>query len=234
MRKIKTYDSFINEGKITQAVIYGAMNIISTIIVLVKKIRGNFTPKLVFKDKAIEEKVEKDFIALFDYAVFDVLKYYLWKKYQNKARETSLSELVKSRCGVDVYQLGDEILSNFKVENFEPGFDQATYDNGVKLVNQMIASFKLIDDDIAEWKELIAGFGRLGDIMKNLDPRNPATFQQDKEEVLGHLQKGLDEIDDMQAPKDMDYILDKVSKYGMSSLTNKEKQDLDDHSKSIK
>jgi len=56
---------------------------------------------------------------------------------------------------------------------------------------------------------------------------------RDKEETLDVLGKGLEKIDKMQNPdaKHLDDLLDKVAEYGIDSLTDREKEDLEKHSK---
>jgi len=92
-----------------------------------------------------------------------------------------LSDLIKTRTGVDVYQLSDDILDKLKIENIKihPG---------------------------------------------RMHLRN-------EEDTLNAFDKVGSKLDDMTSPKELDDILDKISKYGMSSLTSQEKADLEKLSK---
>jgi hypothetical protein len=223
-----------NEGKITQVALRALLNTVSAIQTIVKRIKGTYVP-LNFKDKKLERKVAKDILEVFDYAVFDTLKYYFSKKYKQEASKTNLTTLIKSRCGVDVYQKIDSILSNMSEDNLDLSSDPEMRSKQIEknkeaqeTIKKMRGMFKRTDDDIAEMNELIKG---LTDIMKDLDPRNPDNLFRTKEESIDVLGKGLEKIEDMQKPKNLDDILDKVSKYGISSLTDTEKEDLDKHSK---
>jgi hypothetical protein len=89
----------------------------------------------------------------------------------------------------------------------------------------------MVDDSVFEHQKFLNELKELTEIMKELDPRNPKIFNRSKEETLSHFDKALSHLDDMQAPKELDDILDKISKYGMDSLTPKEKEDLNTWSK---
>lgn len=239
MKKIKQYDEFINEGKISKFLLKSIAYSLGFLKLLSQKIKGTYTKGVEFKDKKVEKRVTDNIFQLLDFAGFDTIKYYLFKKYRENAEKTNLSTLIKSRSGIDVYQLSDSIIDDMKDENLIFSDDIKIGENqkkkaqeNVELVKQMISFIKKIDDDILELHELKKEFKELANYMKKyLDPRD--AHKRDKDEVIGALEGGLDIIDKMNQPKEMDDILDKVKKFGMHSLTDKEKEDLDNYSKSI-
>lgn len=235
MKHLKKFNE-INEGKISQFALKTIMVTLDGINRVIKMIKGTHIP-LKTKDKKLSWKITNDIFEVFDYAVFDTIKYYISKKFRQEAQKTNLTTLIKQRCGVDVYQKINSILSNVKKENFILSTDpellakqEAEIEKIVDTVKKMKGMLKKVDDDIAETNELIDG---LKDIMKDLDPRNPDNLFRDKEETLDVLDKSLGKIDKMQNPdkKHLDDLLDKVAEYGINSLTDREKEDLEKHSK---
>lgn len=239
MKKIKQYNEFINEGKISKFLLKTITYSIGFLKLLSQKIKGTYIKGVEFKDKNVEKRVTKNIFLLLDYVIFDTIKYYLFKKYRENAEKTNLSTLIKSRSGVDVYQLSDSIIDDMKDENLIFSDDtkineyqKKKAEENIGVAKQMISLIKKIDDDILELQELKKEFQELADYMKKyLDPRD--AHKRDKDEVIGALEGGLGIIDKMNQPKEMDDILDKVKKFGMHSLTDKEKENLDNYSKSI-
>ncbi len=233
MKHLSKYNEFsINEGKISQAVLSGLLSITGTLSKLSKKITGKYIP-IKFKDKKKEREVNRDIIKLLDYTLFDMMKYYFNKKYKQEADKTSFTELIKKRSGVDMYDLISRLESNMKIENIELSTDsdirkkqEDLYNVGIETIKKYKSIFKKIDDSIKETQYLLQ---ELTIIMSGLDPRINRTAG----ETLDNLHSGLDRLDRLTEPKDMNDILDKASKYGIESLTDQEKDDLDKHSKSI-
>lgn len=236
MKHLKKYKAF-NEGKTSQFIMTNIMVVINLVGSLVKKIKGTYVP-LSFKDKTMERKALKDIMTIFDYAFFDMLKYYLSKKYKQEAMKTSFTELIKSRSGVDVYKLIDSIISNFKEENIIFSSDPAKMNKQKEYLKETIAvvmkfksSFKQIDDDVLESQELMNQLKELTELMKKLDPREIENHRnRSKEETLAAFDDVKSHLDDMEyqanKPKELDDILDKISEYGIESLSAKEKEDL--------
>lgn len=231
--RIKKYDDFINEGKISQFVIKALLTTSAIVQKTIKKIKGGYTP-LEFKDKKIEKDVTNKIIELFDYATFDTLKYHFSKKQKASADNTSLSDLIKTRTGVDVYQLSDYILDKLKIENIKIPVGKEEEINqrlqtAIDTVKKMTALIKRIDDEIEDDKQFMRDLSKLGELFKGLDPRT--MHLRDEEDTLDAFDKVGSKLDDMTSPKELDDILDKISKYGMTSLTEKEKEDLEKLSK---
>jgi len=231
--RIKKYDDFINEGKISQFVIKALLTTSAIVQKTIKKIKGGYTP-LEFKDKKIEKDVTNKIIELFDYATFDTLKYHFSKKQKAAADNTSLSDLIKTRTGVDVYQLSDYILDKLKIENIKIPVGKEEEMNqrlqtAIDTVKKMTALIKRIDDEIEDDKKFMRDLSELGELFKGLDPRT--MHLRDEEDTLDAFDKVGSKLDDMTSPKELDDILDKISKYGMTSLTAKEKEDLEKLSK---
>lgn len=231
--RIKKYDDFINEGKISQFVIKALLTTSAIVQKTIKKIKGGYTP-LEFKDKKIEKDVTNKIIELFDYATFDTLKYHFSKKQKAAADNTSLSDLIKTRTGVDVYQLSDYILDKLKIENIKIQVGKEEEINqklqtAIDTVKKMTALIKRIDDEIEDDKQFMRDLSELGELFKGLDPRT--MHLRDEEDTLDAFDKVGSKLDDMTSPKELDDILDKISKYGMTSLTAKEKEDLEKLSK---
>lgn len=231
--RIKKYDDFINEGKISQFVIKALLTTSAIVQKTIKKIKGGYTP-LEFKDKKIEKDVTNKIIELFDYATFDTLKYHFSKKQKAAAYNTSLSDLIKTRTGVDVYQLSDYILDKLKIENIKIQVGKEEEINqklqtAIDTVKKMTALIKRIDDEIEDDKQFMRDLSELGELFKGLDPRT--MHLRDEEDTLDAFDKVGSKLDDMTSPKELDDILDKISKYGMTSLTAKEKEDLEKLSK---
>lgn len=231
--RIKKYDDFINEGKISQFIIKALLTTNAIVQKTIKKIKGGYTP-LEFKDKKIEKDVTNKIIELFDYATFDTLKYHFSKKQKAAADNTSLSDLIKTRTGVDVYQLSDYILDKLKIENIKIQVGKEEEMNqrlqtAIDTVKKMTALIKRIDDEIEDDKQFMRDLSELGELFKGLDPRT--MHLRDEEDTLDAFDKVGSKLDDMTSPKELDDILDKISKYGMTSLTAKEKEDLEKLSK---
>lgn len=233
MNRIKKYEDFLNEGKISQFVFKALTNTSGYIKSVIKRIKGTYTP-FDFKDKKMEKDFENKMFELFDYSVFDTIKYHFSKKQKDAADKTSLSDLIKTRTSTDVYQLSDSILDLLKIENIkipegkEEEIDK-TLKQAIDTTKRMISLIKKIDDEIEDDKQFMKDLKDLGELFKGLDPRT--RHLRDKEDSLEAFDKVGSKLDDMEEPKDLDYILDKISKFGMSSLTSKEKDDLEKLSK---
>jgi hypothetical protein len=233
MSRIKKYDDFLNEGKITQFVLKTLLNTSGFIQSIIKRIKGTYIP-FTFKDKKLENDFENKMFELFDYSVFDTIKYHFTKNQKEMANKTSLSDLIKSRTGVDVYQLSDSILDLLKIENIkvaEGKEEEANkvLQNAIDTTKKMISFIKKIDDEIEDDRQFTKDLKDLGELFKGLDPRT--SNLRDKDDTLAAFDKVGSKLDNMQEPKELDNILDKISKFGMSSLTEKEKDDLEKLSK---
>ena len=233
MSRIKKYDDFLNEGKITQLVFKVLLKTSSYIKSVIKRMKGKHTP-FEFKDKKMERLFMNKTIELFDYSVFDSVKYHFTKKQKEVANKTSLSDLIKTRTGIDVYQLADSILDILKIENIKvpDGKEEETNEllkGSIELIKKMTSFVKNIDDEIEDDRQFRRDLAELGELFKGLDPRT--MHLRDKDDTLAAFDKVGSKLDDMQEPKELDYILDKISKFGMSSLTSKEKDDLEKLSK---
>jgi predicted transcriptional regulator len=233
MSRIKKYDDFLNEGKITQLVFKVLLKTSSYIQSVINRMKGKHTP-FEFKDKKMERLFMNKTIELFDYSVFDSVKYHFTKKQKEVANKTSLSDLIKTRTGIDVYQLADSILDILKIENIKvpDGKEEETNEllkGSIELIKKMTSFVKNIDDEIEDDRQFRRDLAELGELFKGLDPRT--MHLRDKDDTLAAFDKVGSKLDDMQEPKELDYILDKISKFGMSSLTSKEKDDLEKLSK---
>lgn len=233
MRKIVKYEDFLNEGKISQFLFKVLLNTSGYIQSVIKRIKGTYIP-FDFKDKKMEKDFENKLFELFDYSVFDSFKYHFNKKQKETANKTSLSDLIKTRTGIDVYQLADSILDLLKIENIKvpEGKEEETnktLQKAIDTTKKMISFIKKIDDEIEDDKQFRRDLAELGELFKGLDPRT--MHLRDEEDTLDTFDKVGSKLDDMQEPKELDYILDKISKFGMSSLTSQEKSDLEKLSK---
>jgi hypothetical protein len=233
MKKIKKYEDFLNEGKISQFVFKVLLNTSGYIQSIIKRIKGTYIP-FTFKDKKVENDFENKMFELFDYSVFDTIKYHFTKNQKEMANKTSLSDLIKSRTGTDVYQLSDSILDLLKIENIKvpEGKEEETnkvLQNAIDTTKKMTSFIKKIDDEIEDDRQFMKDLKDLGELFKGLDPRT--SNLRDKDDTLAAFDKVGSKLDDMQEPKELDDILDKISKFGMSSLTEKEKDDLEKLSK---
>lgn len=231
MKHIKHFESTsINEGKIFQFFLYYIVLSVGKISDIKKKLNGTFVD-IKFKNKSIEKEINRNLVKLTDYIIFDAIKYYRNKKYKKKAYELSFSGLIKSRSGVDLYDLCNDILSKINKDNIIFSDNESILKNQelkvgklVDLVKSFKSTLKLIDDDIAEDKKIANQFEELAELFKDLDPRSGIT--RPKADVLKSFDRVSSKLDDMSAPKDLDDILDKISEYGIDSLTPKEKDDL--------
>jgi hypothetical protein len=233
MSRIKKYEDFLNEGKITQLVFKALLTTSGYIQSVIKRIKGTYTP-FDFKDKKMEKDFKNKLFELFDYSVFDSVKYHFNKKQKEAADKTSLSDLIKTRTGIDVYQLADSILDLLKIENIKvpEGKEQETnktLQQAIDTTKKMISFIKKIDDEIEDDRQFSKDLADLGELFKGLDPRT--MHLREEEDTLDTFDKVGSKLDDMQEPKELDYILDKISKFGMSSLTSQEKADLEKLSK---
>ena len=226
----------MNEGKVSQSILSGIFTVVNMLQAISKKIKGTYVP-LKFKDKTIDRKVYKSLMILMDYSLFDTLKYYLSKKYRDQANDTSFTELIKTRSGIDIYLVIDSIILSMKEDNIlfsnnpeTKSKQELKLKETLETVKKFKSVFKKVDDNIIELQDMNRQFKELGEIMKGLDPRNPKNLSRDTEDTLSVFDAGLKHINKMQQPKELDDILDKISKYGIDSLTDKEKEDLDKHS----
>ena len=233
MKKIKNYENFINEGKISQFITRNVFNSIGYIKSIIKRLKGNYNP-LIFKDKNMEKEFDIKLFELFDYAIFDTIKYSFNKKQKLEADKTSLSNLIKTRTGTDVYKVTDSLLDMLKIENIKipENKEKETAEvvkKAVDTVKSIISFIKKIDDEIIDNRKFMNELKDLGKLFKDLDPRT--SNLRDKDNTLKAFDKVKDKLDDMQEPKELDDILDKIGKFGMSSLTSQEKIDLEKLSK---
>lgn len=237
MKHITTYNEFVNEGKITRFILKSILQVTGYINILAQKIKGNYFP-FRFKDKKLESELTNTTIDIIDVVFTNALKMRISKKINNEVYNTSFSEYIKLKSGIDVYKSSEDIIDKLKIENLIVSDNEDIKQKQVEKLNQSIELFKkiisivkMVDDSVFEHQKFLNELKELTEIMKELDPRNPKTFDRSKEETLGHFDKALSHLDDMQAPKELDDILDKISKYGMDSLTPKEKEDLNTWSK---
>jgi hypothetical protein len=86
-----------------------------------------------------------------------------------------------------------------------------------------------LNDEIEDDRQFMKDLKDLGELFKGLYPRT--MHLGDKDDTLAAFDKVGSKLDDIQEPKELDDILDKISKFGMSSLTEKEKDDLEKLSK---
>ena len=234
MKNIKNWSKF-NEGKISQIVVKGIMTILGNISILSKKIKGNYIP-FRFKDKKLEKSMVNRTLVLFDYSIFDTIKFYISKSISKEMSKTSLSNYIKLRTNIDVYELADSILNDLIIDNIKFNTDEeyilSKLEDTIKAIKTMISSIKKVDDEIIDHRETMEEFRKLSSLMKGLDPRNINNLRRSKEDTLGEFDKVGKHLDSMLEPKkDIDELLDKISKFGMNSLTAQEKSDLEKHSK---
>lgn len=238
MKNIKKFDDFINEGKVSQFFLKHIFNSIEKIARIVKRIKGTYIP-LKCKDKKLEKQLDNAIIAILDHTIFDMLKFKLSKKFQDEAMSTNLSQLIKKRSGTDLYELGDFVKNSLVEDNF-------IFSNNAEIkakqleklknasdgIEKFIAFIKKIDDEILDDQEFRQTLKDLTVMFAEIDPRRiRGSQEEEKERVLGAFDRIKDRLDDSQRPKELDAILDKISKYGMASLTDKEQSDLDKWSK---
>lgn len=237
MKHITTYNEFINEGKVSQFILKRIFEFSGLLSILAQKLKRTYIP-FKFKDKKLESKVQDDIIKIIDAIFTNCLKMFISKKVKGDMYKIGFSEYVKSKTGIEVYQLSEEVLNFLKPDNLILSDNEELKSKQLLKLEDTIKGFKkiesmvkMLDDETLEYKKMMDELKELTEIMKELDPRNPKIFNRTKEETLGHFDKALSHLDDMQAPKELDDILDKISKYGMDSLTHKEKEDLNTWSK---
>jgi hypothetical protein len=237
MKHIKNFNTYsINEGKSTQIFINLVGNLASVVSRVIKKIKGTSDPIFKFKDKNMERKFNEECIRLFDYSVFDAIKYNLSSKFRSKAENSgSLSSLIEERSGVNVFKLGNSILSKLKIENFHP-HDKADQkiESTTKSIKKLMSFVSNVDEDVedtlklkSDLKEIIESFKKMDEDMRRGD------FGSSRDE-LGRIADFMgDAQEERNSKKDMDRILDKIAKHGEVSLSDREKKDLDSWSKLI-
>ena len=120
-------------------------------------------------------------------------------------------------------------IENIKVPEGKEEETNKTLQQAINTTKKMISFIKRIDDEIEDDRQFSKDLADLGELFKGLDPRT--MHLRDEEETLANFDKVGSKLDDMQEPKELDYILDKISKFGMSSLTSQEKADLEKLSK---
>jgi hypothetical protein len=237
MKYLNNYSKF-NEGKISQFFLKNILRAIGFVKETVNKIKGIYIP-FRFNNKELNKSIEDRMIKLMDYAVFDAIKSHISKKVRQEVFSTSFSEYIKSRSGVDVLELCESLLNDLNEDNVEwsDNLDikekqKEKLEIFIQTVNKFKSVIKKLDDEILENQKLDKEFEELAEMFKKLDPRNVENLMRSKEdslEVFGEVGQYLDK---MTSQKELDDILDKVSRWGIDSLTNKEREDLEKYSKS--
>lgn len=235
MKNIKKFDDFINEGKISQFFLYHIIGGIEKLSKIVKRIKGSYIP-LEWKNKNLGKEINKAIVKILDHAIFDAIKMKISKKFKDDAMNSSLTSLIKKKTGTDIYQLADFVKDKLVEDNFILN-DSIKEQQLKKLksasegISNFIAFIKKIDDEILDEQEFRQTLKDLTVMFEDIDPRRIKNRQDDTDKVLDTFDRIIDKLDDSQRPKELDDILDKISKYGISSLTDKEKIDLDKWSK---
>jgi tRNA A37 N6-isopentenylltransferase MiaA len=237
MRYLNNYSKF-NEGKISQFFLKNIIRAVTFVKETVDKIKGVYIP-FKFNDKELNKSIEHRVIQLMDYTVFDAIKSHISKKVREEVFSTSFSEYIKSRSGVDILELCESLLRDLKEENVEWSNDSVLREKQkekltslIETVNKFKSVIKKLDDEILENQKLDKEFEELAEMFKKLDPRNSENLMRSKEDSLEVFGEVGQHLDKMTAQKDLDDILDKVSRWGIESLTNKEREDLEKYSKS--
>lgn len=237
MKYLNNYSKF-NEGKISQFFLKNILIAIGFVKETVNKIKGIYMP-FRFNNKELNKSIEDRIIKLMDYTVFDVIKSHISKKVRQEVFSTSFSEYIKSRSGVDILELCESLLNDLNEDNVEWSDNTEIKEKQknklvsiIETVNKFKSVVKKLDDEILENQKLDKEFEELAEMFKKLDPRNPENLirsREDSLEVFGEVGQHLDK---MTSQKELDDILDKVSRWGIDSLTNKEREDLEKYSKS--
>lgn len=234
MKNIRKFDEFINEGKISQFFLKFILNGIEKLARVVKRIKGTYIP-LKCKDKNLEKKLDNAIITVLDHAIFDLIKFRVSKKFQSEVMSSNLSTLIKKKTGTDIYLVADFIKDSLVEKNFIFSTNEETrvkqlekLKGTLKSISEFIAFIKKIDDEALDEQEFRQTLKDLTSMFEEIDPRRiRGTREEETDKVLGTFDKIKDRLDDSQRPKELDDILDKISKYGIKSLTDKEKSDLD-------
>jgi hypothetical protein len=241
MRYIKTFENYevVTEGKVSQFVIMSIFKIFDAFSYMSKKLKGKPISNTKFKDKKVEKQFYKDIVSLIDYSFFDALKYGLFKKTREKSEEVgTLSGLIKNKTGVDVYDLVKSIKDKLVIDNFVYDNREEFEDTLKKLESGINSFFSLIvkcDDDIKDTIKLKDSLKKISKEFEKMhnDMMKALSKEEHTENALRGLDRTMEIIKDYDAPKHIDEILDKISKWGSESLTEKEKKDLEVWSKSI-
>jgi hypothetical protein len=235
VKYINNYSKF-NEGKVSQFLLKNILDALGNVRKIVHKIKGIYIP-FDFINKSLSKSIEKRMIQLMDYAVFDAIKMRISKKIREEAFSTSFSQYIKSRSGVDVLDLCNSLLRDVIEENVkwseQPKIKQKQkerFDSLVKTINKFKSTIKKLDDEILENQRLDKEFEELAEMFKKLDPRNPENLMRNKEDSLEVFGEVGQHLDKMTAKKELDDILDKINKWGIDSLTDKEREDLEKYS----
>ena len=237
MKYLNNYSKF-NEGKISQFFLKNILRAIGFVKETVNKIKGIYIP-FRFNNKELNKSIEDRIIKLMDYAVFDAIKSHISKKVRQEVFSTSFSEYIKSRSGVDILELCESLLNDINEDNVEwsdsPDIKEKQkekLESLIQTVNKFKSVIKKLDDEILENQKLDKEFEELGEMFKKLDPRNAENLMRSKEDSLEVFGEVGQHLDKMTSQKELDDILDKVSRWGIDSLTNKEREDLEKYSKS--
>lgn len=237
MKYLNNYSKF-NEGKISQFFLKNILRAIGFIKETVNKIKGIYIP-FRFNDKELSKSIEDRIIKLMDYAVFDAIKSHISKKVRQEVFSTSFSEYIKSRSGVDVLELCESLLNDLNEDNVKwsdnPDIKEKQKEKleiFIQTVNKFKSVIKKLDEEILENQKLDKEIEELAEMFKKLDPRNPENLMRSKEDSLEVFGEVGQHLDKMTSQKELDDILDKVSRWGIDSLTNKEREDLEKYSKS--
>lgn len=212
----------IDEGKTTQFFLKSILNVMSFLTKILKKIKvSKVTVK--FKDERLEKQLYNDTIKLLDYGEFNIIKYYLFKRYNKKVFNfnKTFSEYVKEKRGVDLLSLSESILKYLKIENMELSDNETikqkqtdTFNSLLELVKKIRSSIKLLDDSIIEERNITKQFSEIADILKKMKDNNS----------LELIKKGKDIADKSPSDNSIDDIIDKAIEYGPDSLTYFEKE----------
>lgn len=237
MKYLNNYSKF-NEGKISQFFLKNILRSIGFVKETVNKIKGIYMP-FRFNNKELNKSIEDRIIKLMDYTVFDVIKSHISKKVRQEVFSTSFSEYIKSRSGVDILELCESLLNDLNEDNVEwsDNLDikekqKEKLEIFIQTVNKFKSVIKKLDDEILENQKLDKEFEELGEMFKKLDPRNAENLMRSKEDSLEVFGEVGQHLDKMTSQKELDDILDKASRWGIDSLTNKEREDLEKYSKS--
>jgi len=216
----------LDEGKATQFFLKSIFSIMLFLIKILKRIKGsNVTVK--FKDEKLEKQLGNDFIKLIDYGEFNLIKYYLFKRYSKKVINfnKTFSEYIKEKRGEDLLLLSTSMLEYLKIENIilsdDEDIKQKQIDkfNGVlELVKKTRAAIKCLDDSIIEERNISKQFSDIANLLKKMKDNNLLSSELDL------LKKGRDKLDESPSDKSIDDLIDKAIEYGPESLTYFEKE----------
>lgn len=224
MKKIKNFGQF-NEGKISQFFLKSIMRIVSNIKVMVKKLKGNYFP-LPFKDKKLDKSLQNRAIQLLDYYFFDGIKMLISKKVKEDMISTSFTQYIKLKTGVDLYDLCSSILSDLNEDAIDWSSDESVkqkqkeaLDNSIQVIKKIESVIKKLDDELLDEKQFKRQLADLHALMQRIKDNSHEDID-DLNDDIQNVQQTL------KSGKTLDELLDKIHRFGMDSLTEKEKRDL--------